>query len=281
MLEAVVNISEGRDARLIDAIGSAAGTALLDIHRDPDHHRSVFTIAARDAGVTEAATRRLTEVAFEDLDLRRHSGVHPRLGVVDVVPFVALGSTPPETAVAAARAFADWLSRVHRVPAFFYDLAAPDGRTLPTVRRSAFAGLMPDRGPDTPDPRLGATAVSARRPMIAVNVELATQDLQLAQRISTAVRERDGGLPGVRALGMVLASRGTVQVSMNLVDLDVVSLERACVEVRRLAEAATVAVERVELVGLVPASELARSSADFLTWSGIDAHDTIEARLRA
>ncbi|MEO6469030.1 MAG: glutamate formiminotransferase, partial [Acidimicrobiia bacterium] len=192
MLEAVVNISEGRDARLIDAIGSAAGRALLDIHRDPDHHRSVFTLAARDAGVTEAATRRLTEVAFEDLDLRRHSGVHPRLGVVDVVPFVALGSTPPETAVAAARAFADWLARVHRVPAFFYDLAATDGRTLPTVRRSAFAGLMPDRGPETPDPRLGATAVSARRPMIAVNVELGTQDLQLAQRISTSVRERDG-----------------------------------------------------------------------------------------
>ena len=276
-----MNISEGRDGRLIDAIGSAAGTALLDIHRDPDHHRSVFTLAARDAGVTEAATRRLTEVAFEDLDLRRHSGVHPRLGVVDVVPFVALGSTPPETAVAAARAFADWLARVHRVPAFFYDLAAPDGATLPTVRRSAFAGLIPDRGPETPDPRLGATAVGARRPMIAVNIELATQDLQLAQRISSSVRERDGGLPGVRALGMVLASRATVQVSMNLVDLDASSLEQACVEVRRLAEAATVAVDRVELVGLVPASEITRSSADFLMWSGVDAHDTIEARLPA
>lgn len=276
-----MNISEGRDARLIDAIGQAAGSALLDIHRDSDHHRSVFTIAARDAGVTEAATRRLTEVAFEDLDLRRHSGVHPRLGVVDVVPFVALGTTPPETAVAAARAFADWLARVHHVPAFLYDLASPDGITLPMVRRDAFAARAPDRGPETRDPRLGATAVGARRPMIAVNVELATDDLALAKAISSSVRERDGGLPGVRALGMVLASRSTVQVSMNLVDLDAVSLEQACTEVRRLAALASVTVERVELVGLLPATEITRSSTDFLAWSGVNAQATIEVRLAA
>lgn len=281
MLESVVNVSEGRDSHVIEAIGAAAGPALLDIHRDPDHHRSVFTIAATDAGATEAATRRLVDVAFEDLDLRDHSGVHPRLGVVDVVPFVALGTTPPDVAIAAAHAFGDWLARAHRVPAFFYDDAASDRRSLPTVRREAFRTLVPDRGPSAADPRLGATAVGARPPMIAVNLEIATTDLGVAQTISSAVRERDGGLPGVRALGFVLASRSTAQVSMNLVDLDATSLERACTEVRDRATSAGVEVVRVELVGLLPAYEIARSSQQFLTWSGLDGHDTIEARLRA
>ena len=279
MLESVVNVSEGRDSRVINAIGAAAGTALLDIHRDPDHHRSVFTVAALDAGATEAATRRLVDVAFEDLDLRDHEGVHPRLGVVDVVPFVALGTTPPDVAVAAAHAFGDWLVRVHHVPAFFYDDAASDRRSLPTVRRDAFRTLVPDRGPPSADPRLGATAVGARPPMIAVNVELGTEDLAVAQTISGLVRERDGGLPGVRALGFVLASSATVQVSMNLVDLDAVSLERACTEVRELAHRAQVTVVRVELVGLVPASEIARSTQEFLAWSGLGDENTIEAHV--
>src|SRR3954449_7563725 len=120
MLEAVVNVSEGKDRHRIDAIGAAAGRALVDVHLDPDHHRSVFTLAARESAVTEAAVRRLVEVALEDLDLTDHVGVHPRLGVVDVVPFVALPPTPADIAVAAAHAFGAWLARAHQVPVFFY-----------------------------------------------------------------------------------------------------------------------------------------------------------------
>lgn len=280
MLEAVVNVSEGRATKIIDAIGAAVGISLLDVHRDADHHRSVFTIAGADAGQTEAATRRLVDVAFADLDLSRHSGVHPRLGVVDVVPFVALGSTPPAVAVAAAHAFGEWLARVHRVPTFFYDAAAEDGRSLPTVRRDAFGAVMPDRGPAAPDPRFGATAVGARAPMIAVNVGLDTEDVSVARRIADRIRERDGGLVGVRALGFALPERHTVQVSMNLVDLGAVSLEGACTEVRTLAAADGVSAGRIELVGLMPASELARSSPEFSAWSGLGEHDTIEGRVR-
>jgi glutamate formiminotransferase len=280
VLEAVVNVSEGRDRRRIDAIGAAAGAALLDVHADPDHHRSVFTLAAREAAVTEAAARRLTDVTLEDLDLRDHDGVHPRLGVVDVVPFVALAPTPADVAVAAAHAFGDWLARVHRVPVFFYGAAAADGRSLPTVRTDAFAGLAPDRVPDAPHPRAGATAVGARPPLVAVNVELGTNDRTVAQRIARETRERDGGLLGVRALGLALPTRGTVQVSMNLVDLAATGVERACTEVRDRARVWEVPVVRVELVGLLPAAELARCSDAFRAWSGLDERMTIEARAR-
>ncbi len=282
MLEAVVNVSEGRDRRRIEAIGAAAGRALVDVHSDPDHHRSVFTIAAPESAITEAAVRRLVDVALEDLDLRDHAGVHPRLGVVDVVPFVALPPTPADVAVAAAHAFGAWLARVHHVPVFFYADAAPDTRALPTVRRDAFSdALAPDLGPPAPDPHLGATAVGARPPLVAVNVELATDDLAIARRVARETRERDGGLLGVRALGLPLESRGTVQVSMNLVDLDATGVERACTEVRDRARVWEVGVTRIELVGLLPAAELARCSAAFRAWSGLDERVTIEARARA
>ena len=276
-----MNISEGRDRHRIDAIAAAARPAVLDVHADPDHHRSVVTLAAREAAVTEAATRRLAEVTLEDLDLREHAGVHPRLGVLDVVPFVALTPTPADVAVAAAHAFGDWLARVHRVPVFFYGAAAPDGRSLPTVRRDAFQALTPDRGPRVADPRVGATAVGARPPLIAINVELATPDLAAAQLIARETRERDGGLLGVRTLGLPLESRGTVQVSMNLVDLPTTGVERACTEVRDRARLRGIDVVRVELVGLLTAAELARCSTAFRAWSGLDEADTIEGRIRA
>jgi glutamate formiminotransferase len=282
VLESVVNVSEGRDARRLGAIGAAAGPALIDVHSDPDHHRTVFTMVAHEAAMTEAATHRLVDVALEDLDLREHAGVHPRLGVVDVVPFVALPPTPPDVAVAAAHAFGAWLARVHDVPVFFYGDAAPSGRTLPAVRRDAFtSALAPDLGPGAPDPRRGATAVGARPPLVAINVELATDDLAIATRIARETRERDGGLAGVRALGLPLASRGTVQVSMNLVDLAATGVERACTEVRDRARVWEVGVARVELVGLLPAAELARCSDEFRAWAALDEQRTIEAHVRA
>jgi glutamate formiminotransferase len=213
------------------------------------------------------------------IDLRRHVGVHPRLGAVDVVPFVALAGSVPGDAVAAARTFAARLADELGVPTFLYDQADPDGRSLPDVRRDAFTRRAPDHGP--PVPTFGATAVGARPPLVAVNCVLVGTDLARARAIATAVRERDGGLPGVRALGLALTSRRRVQVSMNLVALERTGLEEACAAVVRAAQARGDDVAEVELVGLVPAAEVARSSAEFRSWVGLDAARTIEGRLAA
>ena len=283
MLACVANVSEGKDTGIVEAIAAACGPALLDVHRDPDHHRSVFTIAGPAPTDAGPAARRLASVVAERVDLALHTGVHPRLGGLDVVPFVAVdpadgGSTTP---VDAARSFAAWFAPTFAVPVFFYGDAAPDRRSLADVRLHAFATLPPDLGPAEPHPRLGATAVGARPPMIAINCNLTTDDVSLARRIASAVRERDGGLQGVRALGFALASRGQAQVSMNLVALEHTSLERACTEVSRLAEAAGAEVADVELVGLVPQAELERCSDEFRSWSGISPDRTVESRLAA
>lgn len=275
MLECVVNVSEGRRGDVIDELAAECGPALLDVHTDADHHRSVFTLA-RDA---EAAARALTEAVAERIDLSAHAGVHPRLGAIDVVPFVALDGSEPGDATEAARSYATWIAGALDVPAFLYGDADPDGRSLPDVRRDAFAGRAPDVGPDTPHARLGAVAVGARPPLVAVNCWLDVDDLGLAREIAAQVRERDGGLPGVRALGVVLASRGRAQVSMNVTRLEACGVERACTAARRLAYEGGADVERVELVGLLPAAELDRCSAEFRSWSGIGPDHTIEARL--
>jgi glutamate formiminotransferase len=281
VLECVVNVSEGRRADVVERLATACGAALLDVHTDPDHHRSVFTIAAADPLVTQLGARRLTRAASELLALPEHEGVHPRLGVVDVVPFVALGSTPTADAADAAGSYARWIADELGVPAFLYDDADPEHRTLPSVRRDAFAARAPDFGPDAPHPRGGATAVGARRVLVAINVELDDADLGLARRVAHQVRERDGGLPGVRALGLALPSVGRVQVSLNLVDLDATGLEPALFAVRDAVHAAGGRVGRVELVGLVPAAALDGVSAAFLAWSGIGPDQTIEARVAA
>jgi glutamate formiminotransferase len=278
MLEAVVNVSEGRDHAVLDALAAACGGALLDLHSDPDHNRSVLTLATSEPGGADAAVRRLATVVAEDVSLVDHTGVHPRLGALDVVPFVALPPTPADVAVAAARAFGHWLATTMGVPVFFYDAADPSGRTLPDTRADAFVARAPDVGPAAAHPRLGATAIGARPPLIAVNVELDRDDLPLARSVAKGVRERDGGLAGVRALGFRLESSGHAQVSMNLVDLPTTSLERACNEVRDRLRREGVGVARVEIVGLVPAAELDRCSDRFVEWSGISSEQTIEAR---
>jgi len=279
VLECVVNVSEGRDHAVLDALAAVCGAALLDRHVDPDHHRSVFTIASPEPGATEAAVRRLSSLAAQHLDQRTHAGVHPRLGMIDVVPFVALAPATPDTAVAAARAYAVWLARTHALPVFLYDDADPDHRTLPSLRREAFTTRRPDQGPGEPHPALGATAVGARAPLVAINLELDRDDLALARTVAGLVRERDGGLPGVRSLGITLASRGTAQVSLNLVELDTTGVEEACGAVRVAVEQRGAHVARVELVGLLPASALARCSERFREWSGLSEAQTIEARV--
>ncbi len=281
VLECVVNVSEGRDPKVLDELVRAGGPSLLDWHADVDHHRSVFTIAGPGARDAEAASRVLARVAAKRIDLTLHRGEHPRLGAVDVVPFVALGTTSTERqhAVDAAHSFARWWSQAYEVPCFMYDDADPEGRDLPSVRRSAFKSRRPDYGPSLVHHTLGATAVGARKPLIAVNAMLITSDAPIANQIVRRTRESGGGLPGVRALSFYLHEQERMQVSLNLVDLDRTGLEEAILHVRDLARSLRTDIASVELVGLAPRRELDRCSADFLRWAKIPTEAAIEARV--
>ncbi|HEX5585823.1 MAG TPA: glutamate formiminotransferase [Acidimicrobiia bacterium] len=279
MLECVPNVSEGRARASLDAFAAACGPSLLDVHRDVDHHRSVFTLAGPGPRDAERAVRALAREVVDRIDLERHEGVHPRLGALDVVPFVALDGSDPATAVEAAHAFGAWAVDELGTPVFFYGFADERDRTLPSVRASAFRTRAPDLVPQSSRAGVGAIAVGARPVLVAINCELDRDDLALARTIASTVRERDGGLPGVRALGLRLASREHVQVSMNLVALDQTGVQAACETVRARAHDRGAAVTRVELVGLVPAAELDRCTPEFLEWSGLDVTQTIEHRL--
>jgi glutamate formiminotransferase len=281
VIESVVNISEGRDLAALRAVADRCGPSLIDVHVDADHNRSVFTLAGPGPHDSCAATRDLADAVATHISIADHDGVHPYLGALDVAPFVALGGTKAEQAQAGeyARAFGKWWAETHGVPVFFYDDADASGRDLPHTRRHAFRSRKPDFGPDEPHPTLGATAVGARKPLIAINLLLVTRDVAAARRIAREIRESDGGLPAVRALGFMLASEGRPQVSMNLVDLDRTGIEDACLTVRELARREHTDVASVELVGLVPRYELDRCSDEFLAWAGIDADAAIEARI--
>lgn len=257
MLECVVNLSEGRDLATIAAIAATAGADLLDVHTDPHHHRSVLTLVGEDA------PRAVATAACARLDLRTHNGVHPRIGVVDVVPFVPLGPAELADAVAARDRFGAWAAAELGLPGFAY---GPE-RTLPDVRRHAFDDLVPTWGPATPHPTAGAVAVGARPLLVAYNAWLVEPDLALARRVATAVRR-----PGIRTLGLAVGDR--VQVSMNLVDPLVVGPAEAADAVADHA-----AVAGCELVGLVPRAVL--EAVPERRWAALDlAEDrTIEARL--
>lgn len=235
----MVNVSEGRDRRVVDAIAGAAGGCLLDVHADPDHNRAVLTLAGD--GVEEAA-RAVTAEGVRRIDLRLHVGVHPRLGAVDVVPFVPLGRSSLADAAAARDRFATWAGAELRVPCFLY---GPE-RSLPDVRRQAFTGLAPDTGPPVAHPTAGAICAGARPVLVAYNVWLAEGvDVATARQLA---REIWG--PALRALGLDIGGRA--QVSMNLVD----PLRLGPAAAYDLV-AARVAVSRAELVGLVPPAVLA------------------------
>jgi len=296
-LECVVNVSEGRDRCVLDRLTDACGTTFLDLHSDPDHHRSVFTMAGPARGVEEAV-RAVTSVAVATLTIKAHSGQHPRFGVVDVVPFVPLAPPPVsgrpgasgvagwpgrgpclavepplDQAIAARSRFARWAGSELDLPCFFYGPLPHGGhRTLPEVRRSAFSTLRPDSGPDRPHPRAGACAVGARHFLIAYNVWIAGGDLRLARSVAAAIRG-----PAVRALGLELAGR--VQVSCNLIHPSTVGPSEVHDQIARLLGASGASVDACELVGLLPASVLAAIPPD--RWSELDLRpeSTIEARL--
>jgi glutamate formiminotransferase len=280
MLECVPNVSEGRDGAIVAALAEECGPSLLDVHTDRDHNRSVFTLAGPGFRDAETAVAALARAVAARLDLTHHEGVHPRIGMLDVVPFCALDEDH-EVAAAAAIAFAEWAAEDLALPSFLYDDADPLRRSLPELRAEAFTKRRPDVGPLAPHPTLGAVAVGARPPLVALNCWLDTPDVAVARRIAGKVRERDGGLAGVRALGLALESEDVVQVSMNLVDLPVTGIEAAVSEVRRLAERDHWEITRVEVVGLVPAAELARCTDEFRAWAHLRDEITIEARLAA
>lgn len=268
--ESVVNVSEGRRAsvvgRLAEGLAAHRGVRLLDHSSDIAHNRSVFTFVG-DAGSLHDAVLDLTREAIAAIDLRAHAGVHPRIGVVDVVPFIPLDGTTIGDAVALARRVGASIGDRLRVPVFLYEDAAhaPHRRHLEQIRKGGLAGLAkrmtepewtPDFGPLTPHPTAGVTAVGARFFLIAYNVNLKSSDLSVAAEIAAAVRERGGGLPRVKALGLALPDRGCVQVSMNLVDYRVTGIRAAFDRVALEAERRGIAVDESELIGLAPADAL-------------------------
>jgi glutamate formiminotransferase len=252
-----MNVSEGRSDAVLAELAAAAGDDLLDLHRDPHHHRAVLTL------VGETAPREVARIAVDRLDLGTHRGAHPRIGVVDVVPFVPVGTTDLADAVACRDRFATWAGRELDLPCFLYGAE----RSLPDIRRGAFAGLAPDTGPPRPHPTAGACAVGARPPLVAYNLWLAEPDLALARSIARDLRG-----PAVRALGLPVGD--AVQVSMNLVSPDEFGPADAFDAVAEHAR-----VDHPELVGLVPEAVLA--GVDPGRWDELDLEPdrTIEARL--
>jgi glutamate formiminotransferase len=274
-VECVVNVSEGRDQGFLARLADVAGPVLLDLHRDPDHHRSVFTLAGEAESVTHAV-RELARASVARLDLGTHQGAHPRQGVLDVVPFIPytpgrLPSHDLDVVVPLRDAFARWMGATLGVPTFLYGpLAGGENRTLPQVRRHAFAELPPDFGPRHPHPTAGATSVGARSVLVAYNVWVSS--VEVARTVAPLVRG-----PAVRALGLAVGRRA--QVSCNLVEPAQVGPAQAYDTVRALVGEAGGAVEGAELIGLLPAAVLQAIPASRWTELGLGAEKTVEARL--
>jgi glutamate formiminotransferase len=287
-LETVPNFSEGRDQQTVEAIGAALGrhADLLDVHADADHNRSVFTLVGSEIELADALLAGVA-CATERIDLRRHEGAHPRIGAADVVPLVPLtpGDMPRarEAAQATAARIADELGLAvflygelgsGRGPAFFRR-----GGPAQLQRRIDAGEVKPDFGPGRLDAAAGGVLVGARPPLIAFNVNLASNDVEVARAIARVVREADGGFPGVRALGLDLPAAGLVQVSMNVEDWEAAALHEIVARIEGEAAERGVAVARAELVGLMPAGAAAAAAGSALRIEGFDASRVLELRL--
>lgn len=254
MLECVINISEGRRLDAIEKIRSQIGHDVLDIHSDYHHHRSVFTLA------TTKAARQLTELSAAQFDLRQHVGVHPRIGIIDVVPFVPLENSTIEQAIQARNEFAEFAASELKIPSFVY---GPE-RDLPEIRKRAFIDLTPDFGPNQAHPTAGAICVGARQVLVAYNIWLKNSTIEDGRRIAREIRS-----PQVRTLGLQLGSE--IQVSMNLISPDEAGPDFVFDEVAKRAE-----ISRAELVGLVPARVLTQISKSRWTELDLSKEKTIE-----
>ena len=290
LFEAVPNFSEGRDddriARIVAAAQPVGGIRILGLHSDPDHNRSVLTIAGEETAVLEAAVA-LAEACAREIDLTSQSGEHPRMGSLDVLPFVPLEGATVDEATRLARQVGERLGALGFL-VYLYEAAAtaPHRRNLADVRRGGYDGLaarledpfwQPDYGPRELDPRKGAVAVGARPLLVAFNAYLDTDDVEVARAIALEVRERDGGLPGVKALGLEVGGRA--QVSMNLTDLQKTSMPVALEAVRAAALEHGASVESTELVGLAPLEAVLQTARHYLGLRELDREDVLDVAL--
>jgi glutamate formiminotransferase / 5-formyltetrahydrofolate cyclo-ligase len=294
LFEAVPNVSEGRDAekvaRIAGSVRAVSGVRVLDLHSDPDHNRSVLTFVGEEEPLLEASIA-LARACAEEIDLAAQKGVHPRMGSLDVLPFVPLGpplsDTTLEEAVRLAKAVGEAIGALG-LPVYLYGAAAsaPHRENLAEVRRGGYEGLVarggdplwePDYGPVELSPRSGAVAVGARPFLVAFNAYLDTNDVEVARAIAGELRERDGGRPGLKALGLEV--RGRAQVSMNLTDLERTSLPVALEAVRRSAENRGTRVESTELVGMVPLSSVLEAARYYLALPELGPEHVLEAAL--
>ncbi len=292
ILECVPNFSEGRDANFLkelEAVVRPFPVKIVDLSRDPDHHRAVMTILGEPAAV-EAAAMAAACRAVDLIDMTRHKGSHPRMGAVDVVPFVPISGVGMDEAAAIARRFGVQFGDAKHVPVFFYEDAATSEarRNLADVRMGEYEALRQkladpawtvDAGPQQFNPRAGATAVGARMPLIAFNVNLNCNDLEVAKKIAGAIRHRDGGLPYVKAIGLRLESKGIVQVSMNLVNYQKTPIQRALELIKAEAARYGVTVRECELVGLAPLEAIQEVVSHYLQLPEFNAQKIIEYHL--
>ncbi len=292
LLECVPNISEGRDQEkivsLAEEIKKHKGVKLLDFSSDKDHHRSVFTFIGDPESIKDAAFS-LAMKAIDLIDMREHKGGHPRLGAVDVIPFVPIRGMEMEEAVQIAHEFGKGLGR-RGIPVFFYEEAAthPERKDLPSVRKGEYEGLQvklmdlrwkPDEGPDHFNPKSGATVVGARFPLVAYNVNLKTNDLSLAKEIAKKVRFKDGGFPHVRAMGVDLKEKGIVQVSMNLTNYRVTNIPKVYEFIKEEALKKGIEIEGSEIVGLIPLGALEGIAQYYLQCPRFTVRQIIEQRI--
>ena len=296
IVECVPNFSEGRRKEVVDAIADAgrsvAGANVLDVEMDANHNRSVVTLVGDPEAVKEAAFR-MAAKAVELIDMNVHRGEHPRIGAMDVCPFIPIKGVTMDDCVRLARDLGKRIADELGIPVYLYEAAStrPDRKALPHLRKGEYEGLKveietnpdraPDLGPRKLHPTAGASVVGARPPLIAYNVNLGTTDVKVAKQIAKLVREKDGGLPAVRALGFDLKDRGLVQVSMNLVNYKATSIERAFDAVSAHAAKLGVPVVASEIVGLVPQDSLPPDPVERLRLEHFDPRQVLENRLAA
>jgi glutamate formiminotransferase len=288
-LESVPNISEGRDEAVLSALREAMSrpARLLDVHVDWDHHRSVFTLVGSADELVETLLAGI-RCARDRIDLARHAGAHPRIGAADVVPLVPLEPTDESRAREAALVLADRIAAELELPVFFYGRLTEDAREPAFFRRGGpdelqrridEGELKPDRGPERLHPSAGGIVLGVRRPLIAFNVNLRGPDVAVAREIARLIRERDGGFPGVRALGLDLPKAGLIQVSMNVTDWEAAALHDIVARIVAAAEARGADVVGRELVGLMPAGAAVAAAGSMLRIDGFDSSRVLELRL--
>ena len=294
IIESVPNISEGRNAELIqsiaDALHAVPGLRVLDVQSDAAHNRSVITLAGAREPIKQGVLK-LYDEATKAIDLQTHRGEHPRLGAVDVCPFIPIEGTNMADCVALAKEVGVEVAARFNLPVFLYEEAAstPARRNLEDIRRGEFEGLAtklqqpewkPDYGPGAPHPSAGATVIGARMPLIAYNINLATDRLDVAKKIATAIRMSSGGFRFVKAMGIALEDRGLVQVSMNLTNFEKTPIFRVFEVVKREAARYGVAVLESEIVGLVPSAALTQAAEFYLQLERFSAGQVLENKLR-